>query len=65
MKLKEQEVLNSFGITGGSNTRLTNKDVQEGFALWLSANNHVFAQVDDIFVSPLDIEVMKLYQDYV
>lgn len=51
--LKEQEVLNSFGITGGNYAKMTPEEVREGFALWIVSNNRAFSQVNDSYVSRL------------
>lgn len=49
--LKEQELLNSFGITGGNSSKMTPEEVREGFALWIASNNRAFSQVNDSYVS--------------
>lgn len=51
--LKEQELLNNFGITGGNSSKMTQEEVCEGFALWIASNNCAFLQVNDSYVSAL------------
>ncbi|KAG9089746.1 hypothetical protein FRC06_001410, partial [Ceratobasidium sp. 370] len=47
--LREQELLNSYGITGGSNSRMTQEEVRKAVALWLASNARAFSQVQDSY----------------
>jgi hypothetical protein len=59
--LQEQELLNAFGITGGSGTKMTPEEVREGFALWIATNNRAFSQVNDSYVSTTAIKCLGLH----